>query len=117
MNSSNEVLSGRSLDALVAEKVMAIQVKNTSPCACGCEVKYDSTGKVIKRYSTDMAAAIEVEDRIAELGLQDEYAARLRDQVGTFDFPRDIWAIARATPEQRCRAALAAVSTQDPSGS
>lgn len=63
----------------------------------------------------NIEAAMEVEDRIAELGLADVYAnhlcritaaAQTNRLASTFD-------LIHATPEQRCRAALAAIERLD----
>lgn len=62
-----------------------------------------------KRYSRDISAAYEVEEKIKELGLQVKYTQALKlliigegEYAGMFDF-------IHATPEQRCKAALIAV--------
>lgn len=68
--------------------------------------------------SMDFAAAMRVEDRIAELGKQNDYIAHLWDEVGaardganfwTAQNFNAFWLCVHATPEQRCRAALKAV--------
>lgn len=68
------------------------------------------------RFSSDMNAAMRMEDRIAELGLQAEYTLRLVDVVGGWregsDLSRLFWNLTHATPRQRCEAALAAVAHQ-----
>lgn len=72
-------------------------------------------------YSSDIAAAMQVEDRIAELNLQNDYIAHLWDKVGakrngsnfwTADNMKAFWLCIHASPEQRCQAALAALKDQ-----
>ena len=68
---------------------------------------------LIPFYSSDCAATKEVEDRINELGLWHEYASALLEATGTqyqSSLPVIVWAIVRATPEERCRAALKAMN-------
>ena len=60
-------------------------------------------------YSTNISAAMEVENRIAELGLENEYTIALWDAVGTgTPSSRSLWFCIHATPEQRCLAAIEA---------
>lgn len=82
---------------------------STRSIYCGCAEDF--------RPSIDIAAAIEVEDRIAELGKQNDYIAHLWDEVGaardgsnfwTAQNFNAFWLCVHATPEQRCRAALKA---------
>ena len=85
-------LTNRQLDAEVAEKVMGWPppeqgVKDFHLC-----------------YSTDHEAVAEVRAEIERRGLELEFTRNLR-LVG----PNVIWASLNATPEQQCRAALAAV--------
>lgn len=74
------------------------------------------------RYSTDINAAMRVEDRIAELGKRNDYVAHLWDQVGavrdgvnfwTAQNLNAFWLCVHATAEQRCRAALAVFAEKD----
>lgn len=62
--------------------------------------------------TTDIAAAWAVEERIVELGLTEEYCRELY----TIALKRDIvnwrWQLIHATPEDRCRAALAAAESE-----
>ena len=67
-------------------------------------------------------AAFQVEDRLAELGLQNDYIAHLWIVVGatrnginfwTADNFKAFWLCVHATPEQRCRAALAAIESKE----
>ena len=65
-------------------------------------------------YSTDISAAWLVEERIAELGLIEEYCFQL-NAIANIHLDRDYyrqpqrWQLIHATPEDRCLAALAAV--------
>lgn len=62
-------------------------------------------------YLPDAAA---VEDEIARRGLQDAYIAALTALNPTSEWLEDErWFFLRATPEQRCRAALAAAAQQE----
>jgi hypothetical protein len=71
-------------------------------------------------YSSNIEAAMQVEDRIVELGLQDEYGDALikfmsLDLRQKFDMGRgafygeEVFELIHASAEQRCRAALAAM--------
>lgn len=57
-----------------------------------------------------------LEDRIEELGLWSEYAGALLEQVGNPQYqsslPVIVWAIVRATPEERCLAALRVIENK-----
>jgi hypothetical protein len=63
----------------------------------------------------EIEAAMQVEDRIAELGLQAQYVSALQligDKSTTARVITDtgrLWRLVHATAEQRCRAALAAI--------
>jgi hypothetical protein len=79
----------------------------------------------VPHYETDIAAAAEMEAKIKEIGLADEYASSLATEVKAFDITLNVstgwdnnagetqWSevalLIFATPEQRCRAALAAL--------
>lgn len=78
---------------------------------CDCVNPWD-----VPPYSTDISAAMQVEDRIAELGLQTPYCDELtnivasdcgKTQLGAMRFD-----LIHATPKQRCLAALAAVGEE-----
>ena len=62
-------------------------------------------------------AAKQVEDRIEQLGLELKYATALLDQVGSPQYqsslPVIVWAIVRATPEERCLAALSVMEAKE----
>ncbi len=108
-------LTDRELDTLIAEKVMEWQRQDgynywmTFPAGGTFELH-----GLIATWSpsTNISDAMEVEDRIAELGLGNEYIGALRDVTGadamSFTWQQD-WLIAHATPRQRCEAALAAI--------
>ena len=66
------------------------------------------------RYSTDIAAAYQVEERIEELGLWRKYCWELIKIVSAkaSDEMLQTWYLIHATPEDRCRAALKAVETE-----
>lgn len=102
----------RDLDVEVAEKVM------NDPCSCSrCpDVKFcrrhGKGGTVGARfYSSDIAAAMQVENRIAELGLQGWYVMELAIVTRGGQ-----WGLVHATARERCLAALAAITTQAESG-
>lgn len=82
----------------------------------------------IPRFSTDPAAARLLEDEIERRGLQMAYTAAMIDVLGLDPgiemtepaislwlcrnvMPQDLWTLIRATPEQKARAFLAAVSS------
>jgi hypothetical protein len=79
---------------------------------------YASDGKYseLPPFSTDPAAARQLEDEIERRGLQDAYIEVLVELCNTPDLNLDQWpkfidifALLRATPEQRARAFLEAV--------
>lgn len=118
---ADKELSGRSLDAAVAEKVM--QRKVSWSAAIYGDWMDRSSGRDdvhVARYSSSVEAAMQVEDRIAERGLQNDYIAHLWSVVGatrnginfwTADNFKAFWLCVHATAEQRCRAALAAIES------
>jgi hypothetical protein len=128
--------AGRALDELVAQKVMglvpcdqwtpfnfgsaggpALQ-KNCAHDHCYPTVQLDSVmGPVggCPRYSSDIRAVYQVEERIKDLGLSERYAYELVHVVipgSAFGFLNrgayedDIYAMVHASPEHRCIAAL-----------
>jgi len=99
---TEEKLTGRELDNEIAIRVMGWNAEkrgrwfSEAPC-----------------YSSDPRAAAQVEDRINDLGLWREYASALLELTGTqyqSSLPVIVWAIVRATPEQKCLAALEAIN-------
>ena len=125
-------LEGREMDALVAERVMGCEkvywreLNGNKQVFCDCLDEFDIRGRLhearnanipmlLAYYSTDIAAAWLVEERIKELGLIEEYCMQLnRIANNTWDW-RDgmknalLWQLIHATPEDRCRAALKAL--------
>lgn len=116
----------RKLDAEVAERLMGwtrySEVvhrtdNRTIEGVLYCPPDYPEVSRgglnCVPYYSSDIAAAMKVEDRIAELNLKKEYvtalaiiAAKAATEAGEiFGY----WHIAHATAEQRCRAALSLV--------
>ena len=95
-------MDNRELDAKVAERVMGNRP------AWGLEVL---------PYSTDISEAYQMEERIAELGLIEEYCihlnkisnANLDELRYMIHRPPLCWQLLHATPEDRCLAALKAV--------
>lgn len=92
---------------------------------CYCERQWgmaphaDSRTLELEYYSTDIAAARQMEDWIEEHGFTLRYARAMLGRV--FILERDPapdcdeqlwWMLLHATPEQRCRAFLAAVEEQ-----
>ena len=65
------------------------------------------------RPSTSISAAWLVEERIAELGLIDEYCWEIIKLASTKKGdPPQQWNLIHATPEDRCRAALKAMESK-----
>jgi hypothetical protein len=127
---ADNVPAGRELDVLVAEQVMGF-VRVTDDTSDYNHVRHGNEvllppgatlhslrewlprkGQipfgyfVTQRYSTDIAAARLVEDEIERRGLSSEYTGALAVRIRG-----DLWDLLRATPEQRCRAALVVVRT------
>jgi hypothetical protein len=113
-------VAGRELDALVAERVMGWKHVGTSPSG---NKSYDDEEND-ERYlvgmsnmfrcwspSNDIAAAYEMESRIAEMNLISQYTRALADLVAPeCSAGETCWRLVHATAEQRCRAALAATN-------
>lgn len=115
----------RQLDLDVAEQVMGFDrmnarvdpmVRNGDPqYFMGYPVGHDFA----PYYSIDIAAAFQVEDRIAELGLQRQYIIALRGETRAQMIAAACgyeWKLVHASPEQRCRAALECVKEKAKSG-
>ncbi len=109
----------RELDAVIAEKIFD---RPSSYYHCP---HFDKDGRILSfcscpdlpRYSRDIAAAMQVEERIKELGLIDEYCMHLNDiasmHVWYAEHPQPLmWEIIHATPEDRCRAAVMAAEEE-----
>jgi hypothetical protein len=116
--------AGRALDALVAEQVMGwtdfLQVSKT------CQPEFDVTATPpdwsgsryhrVPDYSTNIVAAVLVEEALVGKHLGEAYAGCLvREVLGGKDpvvlTDAELLAVIRATPVQRCRAALAVMET------
>lgn len=123
MATATELVAGRKLDAEIARRVMRWNVISGNGDPAGCPpqpiVGLNETGprhvnlSPVPRYSTDPAAARLVEDELERRGLHHEYSVLLaidvfRTRHGWQDW-QDTWAVIRATPQQRCRAALKSV--------
>ena len=134
----------REMDAQIAEKVMGLNpctfkgkggisgLLTFWECECGGNSKcfpvnqeaVDHPHSPLDRYSTDIKAAFEVEDRIAAMGLAEKYAMILGQSAALMEAeflygegskPQSgelFWLVAHATPEQRCLAALKAVGEE-----
>ena len=67
------------------------------------------------RSNPSLKAVEQVEDRIEQLGLELKYATALLEATGTqyqSSLPVIVWAIVRATPEERCLTALSVVEAK-----
>ena len=103
--------AGSELDALVAELVMEfvdlgpLQIEDLrwqKPTVDGVVI----LGR-LPHYSTDIAAAQEMEEQILKRGLEYQYGGHLYVLLGYFPFDTSaIWNAAHASPLLRCRAAL-----------
>lgn len=137
-------LSGRELAAAVAGRVMGWSLCwldrfygaegdwSQRPVSSKAECKFtpiaywrEPNGRAINEAaewlpSESIEAAMQVEDRIAELGLHSEYLRALADvavfadatwnaaEIYEAHLPWGLWPLVHATAEQRCHAALAA---------
>ena len=122
-------LTGRALDAAVAERVMGWRVQPNAWDSRSCDERtprYDY-GVVeadrgvrggVPRFSTSHDAVATVRAEIERRGLRGHFVYALAKQFG-FSFeiePFDeiaVWIFLNATPEQQCRAALAAVGAHN----
>lgn len=114
-------LVGKELDAAIAERVMGFdEVEHIGDLLYYHNAEMDRLSETggrwrspVPMYHSDIAAAMEVESKIAERGLHREYAKALAKSCPLWSKGSDMlqlyWELAHATPEQRCRAALAAV--------
>jgi len=110
--------TARALDAQVAEEVMGWQRFPYLMEPAPGTVRYCPPGRVhvstiekVPPYSTDYTAVRLVEDEIERRGLGPRFVAELGACV-CLEYPyanRGVWRILRASPEDRCRAALSAV--------
>jgi len=117
----------RELDKRIAEQVFGIK-KIFRPCDTKTgedyfspkEYHYIPSGKpprthmidarVVPYFASDISAAMEVEDRIAELGLTGRYVDAIVDVVGGVQ--STLWPIVHATAKQRSLAALKAIESK-----
>jgi hypothetical protein len=103
--------SGAELDALVAERVMGWKDVRAVSKSDYTGKKQDRAGRWRKArvpdYSTDPLLAYEVEERMKELDLLQQYMEELTKIVRTKGLPMD-W----GTPDQRCKAALKAMHSK-----
>ena len=104
-------MNNRELDAKVATDVMGWTAERKP----GLPHLWLPPGHFIYgwRPSTDIAAAMQVEERIEEMGLIEEYCMHLNEIAnahwdGIKRQPQR-WQLIHATPEDRCLAALKAV--------
>jgi hypothetical protein len=142
----DEMQAGREMDALIAEKVMGISVQTFGDTCylvnyclkkengdlyyfngeCPTRASIEEAKKLIPRYSTDLAAAWEVEEKIIQLDFINEYLEALQIIVNgvergwtmtgiiighTYTVEQTI-NLVHASPEQRCRAALKALGIE-----
>lgn len=111
-------LTGRALDAAVAERVMGWRVQPNAWDSRSCDERtprYDY-GVVeadrgvrggVPRFSTSHDAVATVRAEIERRGLEPKFVRQLIAMVGYSD--RTTWRILNASPEQQSRAALKAV--------
>ena len=111
--------ANRETDALIAEKVMGWESQYIEYGGSGGEYVWILPDGIrqhepdVPSYSTDIAAAYQMEERIAELGLIDEYCKQL-NKIANVHWDEGVrqpqrWQLIHATPEDRCKAALMAV--------
>ena len=107
-------LEGRELDAAVAERVMGVDKEQEIDLAIldpvGVTDSFRATiwANILPHYSTDIAAAWLVEERIKELGLESEYSEALLNITDASEH----FEMIHASPEDRCRAARMAVEAE-----
>lgn len=121
--SSREIVkTGRDLDAEVAERVMGwARQPDYNYWMTFLAGSFQLRALIATwKPSESVDTAMQVEDRIAELGKQGDYIAALWDVMGadrgvnfwTASNIEAFWLCVHATAEQRCRAALSAVDSQ-----
>ena len=114
-----EAMTPRERDATIHHQVFGGHVEHGRiPCPDnkpGCLVihyGYLSDGSPILHYTTDQTAVRLVDDEIERRGLQEPYIQAL-DKLVTYEHESGWvwfrWGILRATPEQRCQAAVIAI--------
>lgn len=140
-----EKLEGRELDAIVAELMGWIWIRFKYELGGyegpehAFQVKADELGGFfdtdkymaddgkypkqtharVPHYSTEIAAAFQVEEQIRKLKLVKEYCEALCEIVDTRNdivLRYSLWSLIHATPEQRCKAALKAALAAEEKG-
>lgn len=112
---------GRDLDALVGERVFGVKYGLIHGDYCLEDPEDSIAYLVCPAYSTNIAAAFQMEERIDALGLSERYAYALVETVipnsafgfvnrGAYD--KDIFAMVHASAGHRCVAALTAMDRQ-----
>ncbi|MGD0152585.1 MAG: hypothetical protein ABSC17_02310 [Thermacetogeniaceae bacterium] len=102
----DQLKAGREMDALVAVEVMGMKHENNAWW------NEDGVRVALPRYSTSRNEGLMVERYVVcKLGLRLDCYESLKDSHELNNLPNEEWyvAYAKATPEQRCRAALKAV--------
>jgi len=96
---------------VVATKVMGRVSRPHSWCNADDAVVGYKDGQMAYRPTENIAQAWEVQERIVELGLELEWAAMLitLSDISQVAPDRYDWALATATADQRCHAAVLAV--------
>lgn len=109
-----ELAAGRELDALVAERVLGKPFTRPESDRDVCGYR-DGECLGACHFSTHVVSVDLVDQAIDRLGLQGEYIEALESMVnvGATGWQRVRWNILRATPEQKCKAALIAVTSQE----
>jgi hypothetical protein len=107
----DKVPAGPELDALVAEKVMGWrELKRQSDRYWG--KKRDKAGRwrraAVDDYSYEPTAAYRIEERMRDLGVLQKYERELAKITHGQNLPSG-W----ASPDQRCRAAIKAVTNRN----
>lgn len=108
----NEInLTGRELDMAIEKEFFkpgyVCTVFNNSGCSLGTSVIW--TRQEPSPYSSDIAAAWQVEEKIARTGLHEVYGQAVFDALDTNIFTVSYFDLLHASPEIRCRAALTTV--------
>lgn len=109
----DEMQAGREMDRLIAEKVMGWEIWN---CQWADKQTEKLLGNVIDwTPSTDIAAAYIMETELEKKGINfvRAYVKALVQVTGIYNLEMSYlttWPLIHATPEQRCKAALLAIS-------
>lgn len=102
--------AGGGLDELIEREVFGWEPKPTKD---GDVQEYYRSH--FPSYSTDISYAWQVEEKVKKLGLIEQYASHLLILTSSFNMnAKDvIFALAHASPEKRCKAALLAVKEKE----